>query len=239
MPIEDKNPKAWKNVQEVFTDINYVYQPLPWGEFVGTVSEKDGIIRHCTVSSSIKYLRDVWANDPQGAVATHFAIEKDGTIYQYIPEENWAFHTGMGQAYDMKKFGIEQSNEAYLKRINGQFFWMAGNQWKPYTGKVFTSNLPFQGFNYWAAYTTEQVDAQAKLIAYLCYKHGIELKFWNEYDYLGSGAPKTGVLNHSNISTQRADPGPAYPYETETKLIKQYFESLCRRFGFPVYAKKP
>lgn len=229
----------WRTVKDAFPELPYIWAPLPPKEFVDTETHKDGIIRHCTVSSSVKYLRDIWAGDKQGAVATHYAVEKDGTVYQFFAEEDAAFHTGLGLAYDQNKFGIEICNEAFLRRVDGQFLWQAGSTWKLYNGKVFTSPKMFQGYNYWAGYTPEQVDSTAKLIAYLCYKHGIKLEFCNVWEYLGSKAPKTGILNHSNISTQRADPGPAYPYEQETKLAKGYFEMLCRKHGFPIIAKKP
>lgn len=235
----EKTVRPFKTIQEAFPELKYVYQPLNPGEYLveDEPSLKNRFIRHCMQGSTAKYLGN-WYNMQPGAIATHFGTDKDGTLYQFYPEDYWGFHTGMGAAYDTKAFGNEQANEAFLKLAGGKYYWMAGTQWKEYTGTVFTSATPFMGYTHWAAYTPEQVDTQAKLIAYLCYNHGIPLQFENRIEYLGSGAPLTGILNHSNISTQRSDPGPAYPYAKEEELVKKYFFQLCKKHGYPIYEKK-
>ncbi len=229
-----------KSFHEAFPEVPYVYEQLHPGEFLkeNEPSLKERFIRHCMQGSMAKYLGNHYNTQP-GAIATHYGTEKNGTLYQYYDEDYWGFHTGMGALYDVKAFGNEQANEAWLKLVNGRYYWMAGNQWKEYTGPVFTATEPFQGHIHWAAYTPEQIDTGAKLIAYLCYNHGIPLEFENRIDYLGSHAPLTGILNHSNISTQRSDPGPAYPYKQENELVEKYFYQLCNKHGFPIYAKKP
>ena len=229
--------RLFKNFHEAFPEVPFIFKPLKPKEFIDSHTRKLRGIRHAAQASTVKYL-DNWYNTQPGAIATHYGIDKDGTLYQYFDEEDWGFHTGMGGDYDDNAVGWEHANEMYLKEAGGKFFWQAGGLWKEYFGEVFYSEERFQGYICWAAYTPEQVDTSAKLIAYLCYNHGIPLVFENRWEYLGSSAPLEGILNHSNISTQRSDVGPAYPYAEEEKLAREYFLILCRKYGFPINAEK-
>lgn len=235
--------RLFKNVKEAFPEVALVWQPLPDDEYVKAKTVKLGgrLMLHCTQGSTVRYLGGkggIWDTDKLGPIATMFSIEKDGTIYQYFDEDFWAYASGCGAEYDKKSIHVEMGNRAFIKNVNGKYFWMAGAKWVPYEGTPVRSTAPFQGYTYWDPYPEEQVAAMAKLAAYLIYNHGIPLEFHNDIRYIGPNQKQKGVLSHSNVSLQRCDPGPAFPYGTFEELTRKHFLELCNKHGYPVHAKK-
>lgn len=47
-----------------------------------------------------------WFNNPRSLVSSHYLIEKDGTIYQCVPDEEKAWHAGRSEL-----FGVPDVNE--------------------------------------------------------------------------------------------------------------------------------
>lgn len=230
--------RKFKRITECYTDLKYVFDPLPAGEYIVQKTSKQGgnFVLHCTQSSSVKYLRQVWQNDRQGAIATMFAADKDGTLYQFFEEDYWAYASAMGAGYDKQAIQCEMANKAFLKYTGGRYYWMAGGKWVIYDdGMPFKSAQPWQGYQFWDPYPPEQVETVAKLTAYILYNHGIPLEFHADYRYERAVAQKKGVVQHSNLSLQRCDPGPAFPFAEYEKKARAYFLELCNKHGFPVY----
>ncbi|MBK6680455.1 MAG: N-acetylmuramoyl-L-alanine amidase [Ignavibacteriales bacterium] len=91
---------------------------LKEGEFLREVFPKMQIVLHGTASSSGKYIGDWW-NLQKGAIATAFAVEKNGELIELFPACYWAYHTGNGSAFDARNIGIEIVNEGYLRENRG------------------------------------------------------------------------------------------------------------------------
>ena len=236
--------RLFRKITEAFPEVKHIKHYLPDNEYCKQVVTGgfDRFMNHCTGGSSLKYLGGtggIWDSDQQGPVATMFGIEKDGTLYQYFDEDYWAYASGCGAAFDRKTIHCEMSNRAFVRKIDGQYYWQAGAKWVPYNDTPIHFAKGFKGYNYFDPYTPQQVETMAKLIAYCCYNHGIPLEFDHEINYKGCDPNQKGILNHSRVSNQRADPGPAFPYKTCEILAREHFLNLCKKHGYPVYGEKP
>lgn len=235
--------RIFKNIKEAFPEIPYKPHYLPDNEYVKKPTSKMGgrFILHCTNGSSMRYLGGVggiWDRDNNGPVATMFGVEKNGLLYQYFDEDYWAYGTGCGAAYDSATIQVEIGNRAAIRLINGKYWWNPNGTWAPYEGVPYKAAKPFNGYTFWDPYPEAQVDTVAKLTAYACYNHGIPLQLERRIDYHGPNMNQKGILTHSFLSNVRSDPGPAFPYEKYWEMVQKYFEILCRKHGFPVYAKR-
>lgn len=214
-----------KTITEIFPELKVSRQYLNPGEYVDKLSPKTSLTQHCSQSERGDTLDDWWNRQP-GKIATSWGVGKDGTLYFYFPDEKWAYHTGMGADFDDNTIGIEIINEAFLVERGGKFFWQAGSTWREYKGKVYDHKVLYNGYRFWASYTEEQLVAYAKLAAYLLRKHNIPCQMVMKLDYDPKVAYFRGIINHQNISNQRSDPGPAFPYQRVFEMIQKFYNQI-------------
>lgn len=221
MPVKLTNIKT---LTEVFPELKISRQYLNPGEYVDSETEKDSLAQHASQSERGDTLDDWWNQQP-GRIAASWGVGKEGTLYFYFPDEKWAYHTGLGN-YDSNIIGVEIINEAFLVERGGKFFWQAGTTWREYKGKVYDHKVLYNGYRFWASYTEEQLVAYAKLAAYLLRKHNIPCQMVMKLDYDPKVATFKGIINHQNISNQRSDPGPAFPYQRVFDMIQKYYNQI-------------
>lgn len=120
----------------------------------------------------------------QGKVSSHYLLDKDGSIYQLVPDDKTAWHAGdsqflgYGQLND-NSLGIELVNEGVAA------------QYREYKG--------YPSYHHFVDYETAQIDALATLLHHLIDTYHV---------------PPSHLLSHSDIAPQRKlDVGAKFPWE--------------------------
>lgn len=164
----------------------------------------DTLVYHYTASVNEKATdRTFMSREGRARVSAHFNILKNGTIVQYVDLDKAAWHAGGGSLPDgsgnmnYRSIGIEIENWGLLTRTKGAYYhW---NKTSKYNG---TPYIDDQGY-VWDRYTREQIEALVNL--------GRELHEKYTFDHF---------VGHQDLNVGKIDPGPAFPGEEVTKLIK-------------------
>jgi N-acetyl-anhydromuramyl-L-alanine amidase AmpD len=147
----------------------------------------------------------------------------------------WAYHLGLGASrnfLDKQSIGIELCNEGSMtKEDDGNFYWYSGEQAIKYNrpnDKPLHEKNGWRGYEWFAPYSKEQIEASEWLVKYLCNKYGIKMDMIADCEYhpeiLGGGFE--GIYNHANVrdypsSRPKWDLSPAFPFKDfSKKLIK-------------------
>ncbi|MBQ8401777.1 MAG: N-acetylmuramoyl-L-alanine amidase, partial [Clostridia bacterium] len=125
-------------------------------------------------------------------VSTHYLIQRDGTVYCYVPEERVAWHAGVGEwladpkytntmneyaiGIELAAIGSEEDMEKYLP-----------------DGEYDTLDPALVGF------TEEQYSTLEELVADLCGRYGIP-------------QDRTHVIGHDAYSPEKHDPGTLFDW---------------------------
>jgi len=176
---------------------------------------------------------------PGDHVSVPFVISRSGKIVQLFGSVHWSYHLGkraIGGNKTMSKssIGIEISNIGPLVLVgdklmttyktNGKFsdeYCRLGER-----DAYIKLEKKYRGYEYYASFTKEQIEITAKLVKFLAQKYDIPLNFIatpNRYETLKTGAEATGyrgILSHVNVRTDKADIGPAFPWDKFIQLVK-------------------
>ena len=202
---------------------------LPQAQYVAQSVQKSGIVLHHTVSSSVDSVYNWWLDkgkDKPVRVGTAYVIGKSGRIYQFFPDDNWAWHLGKNVSNDTeaRTIGIEIVSEGGLIPVGGQlkkFF-------NPKTGRGFDVTEPhvdlgkvWRGFRYFDAYSREQVLSTICLVDYLCDKYDIpRVMYENLWDYNPEIKDLKGIMTHAQIRPDKTDVHPHFPVLDLAKWTK-------------------
>lgn len=173
-----------------------------------------------------------WWKSTSGHVSTAFSIDHKGNIYQHFDPIMWAYHLGIGGSkkhLDKQSIGIELVNEGQMVKEDNKYYWMSGDVKIPYNRPQYEPvhvNKKWRGYNYFAPYPTEQVDATLWLVNYLCDKYNIKKNLIDDHDYheeIISGAYE-GIYNHANVRPYPAnknkwDLSPAFDLKNFKKRL--------------------
>jgi N-acetyl-anhydromuramyl-L-alanine amidase AmpD len=189
------------------------------------------IVIHYTASGSGQGVLS-WFKNPSARVSAHYVLDRDGTIYQVVKDEDTAWHAGLAarsglsdeenakrrdrdaQLYPNRRgIGIEIVNWGLLRRDGDNYFtWF--NDWStPYNGEVIAARE-----RYWATYTEQQYNKLISLVSFLCKKYEVPAQFPAH----GPGAYHaeisdlkdfSGLLGHEAIDNTKTDPGGAFDWE--------------------------
>lgn len=198
----------------------------------------DWVVIHYTASGSGSGVLS-WFKNPTARVSAHYVLDRDGTIYQVVKDEDTAWHAGLAARSGLsdeenekrqdrnsklypnyRSIGIEVVNWGLLRKDGDKYFNWYKNWTTPYEGDVVTAkNL------YWAAYTEQQYDKLIKLVSFLCKKYEIPAEFpkngggvyHSEADDLLSFR---GLLGHEAIDNTKTDPGGAFDWERLQRGLK-------------------
>jgi N-acetylmuramoyl-L-alanine amidase len=136
------------------------------------------------------------------SVSAHLLVDSNGEVTQFVPFNRRAWHAGKSEWGEYKdlnshSIGIEVVNYGYLlKTAAGTFQTAEGKQTIPAAQVVEARHrLPRLSYNYWHAYTPEQIDTCEALAELLASEYTLQ-----------------DVLGHDDIApTRKSDPGPSFP----------------------------
>jgi len=205
----------------------HLLPPSDWGQ---QKTEKKSICIHHTVSGP-GIEGDIATWKKPGRIATHFIIERDGTIVKTVPVNNWAHHLGITSDF-FKEKGLPSINT----RLNMQTIGIELDSWGPvkpskegyftnrYGAKIPKENVvhypdKFRGYSFYEKYTDEQLKSLRWLLLNLCSKHRITNSYnedmWDVSIDALKGAP--GIWNHTSYRDDKSDCHP----QKELKTILQ------------------
>lgn len=209
--------KSTKAIEESVSQINLVKQkPLSKGQWISEKVDKKQIVLHHSVSSSSDSIVNGW-NANKDRVGTSYSIDKDGTINQHFPDDEWAYHlyvNAAGNRVDRKykrrdeilnkeSIGIELVSLGGLTYKNGEWY-SVYNKVVPIKD-VYVLEEKYRGFKAFEKYTDEQIVSLKKLILQLSTKYNIPItKFtFNLSNEALSSVP--GLYTHVNYRSDKSD----------------------------------
>lgn len=200
---------------------------LPESQYVKEVTEKDMIVLHHTVGGDSSSSYAYWLGSKE-KVATHFLVDRNGTITKCFDEKYWAYHIyvaspgnritkshkRLGSEYDKRSIGIELCALGQVTLKDGIFYDIYKRAIS--ADKVIKLDKPYKGFQYWEKYTEAQLRAIEYLILTLCEKYPkIKEKAKLQIDYSGISEIsqdalefRKGIVGHANLRTDKYDTAP-------------------------------
>ena len=135
--------------------------------------------------------------------SAHYVVERDGTVYQLVPERYGAYHVN---CYSKRSFCLETCPicedeegrfvEPYVQSIGIEIVnWGPVDENAEFAGPLYEDYQMAFGHRYWEDYTPEQIAAVKALVEDICARWGIPLDAEH-------------VIGHSLIN-RKTDPGPA------------------------------
>ncbi len=163
----------------------------------------EAIIIHYTASSNAVGAAEYLAH-PKKDVSAHLVIGQNGSIYQIVPFNIQAWHAGISRYKDLMNLnnysiGIELDNAGKLTKQNGNYISWFDKLYSP--DEVYIHN-PGPDETYWHKYTVEQLHALVEVCKSLKEEYHIK-----------------NILGHSDITSRKIDPGPAFPMQEIRELV--------------------
>jgi N-acetyl-anhydromuramyl-L-alanine amidase AmpD len=201
------------------------------GYYIQEKTVKNQIVLHHTVSGGTSQdVVDYWINQnikTGNRIATHFIIDKDGTINRLFDLEYWAGHIGdcsksckklglPNQNYSKNSIGIELVNFGALTLKKDKLYNAYGQL---YHGNYISFTNPYRWANYFAAYTDNQIQALSELLPYLCDEFNIP-KTYNHmmFDIDFHALNKVpGIYSHTSYRMDKSD---VYPDSRLIEMLK-------------------
>lgn len=187
--------------------------PLKSDQYYPVKQEKKYIFCHHTAGGSAASSIAHWAADPQH-IATAYIIDRDGTIYETYPPEYWAYHLGvkgLPNTLEKQSIGIEICSYGQLKND------------KTYTGKTIPKEkqvkVDWRGYEYYEAYTPEQIASLKLLLPYLIDRFKIQLQpdRKNFYEYQDPKTLPPGIYSHTTVRKDKVD---IFPQKEIVELVQ-------------------
>lgn len=157
----------------------------------------DTIVLHGTDGANAMSSAHYLARDDT-SVSAHLVIARSGRVIQLLPFQVRAWHAGVSE-YEGRRglndfsVGIELDNAGLLHRRGNSFFSWFNKEYAP--GEVFTTVKDGHAV-YYHRYTRIQIERVTEICALLKSHYLIR---W--------------LLRHSDITTRKTDPGPAFPFD--------------------------
>ena len=127
-----------------------------------------------------------------GDVSIHYLIDREGTIYCYIPEDRVAWHAGPGQWQGIEKY---KNN---LNRYSIGIELMAIGSYADMS--IYMTKEQYDALDpALIGYTDAQYEALAVLVADICQRHEIPLD-------------RDHVIGHEEYASQKNDPGELFDW---------------------------
>jgi N-acetyl-anhydromuramyl-L-alanine amidase AmpD len=193
-------------------------------EYFHGLFHKDLIALHFTAGSTAKSAYYTFA--AKGHVATAYAVDRDGTVYELFNPKYWAYHLGRlpgdPSSHNSKRsIGIEIANVGPLaldRKDPNQL-----NRWPNNYGKKYCALADADSYikatckdkDYYATFTDEQYQSVAGLISYLCEKFNIPAD--TPDDHITADVKNysnfKGILAHQHFRKDKYDMGPAFDWD--------------------------
>jgi len=195
--------------------------PLKLDQYYQGVYTKKHIILHHTAGGSAASSIAGWAANPEH-IATPYVVDRNGDIFECFDPKYWAYSLGVKGLTSLEKatiaieitcYGaltIASKNDVPPPGKNPQY---KKGDLITYTNRVIPIDKavkldkPFRGFEYWEAYTPEQIAALKQLLPYLVDKFKIILQadrknFW---EYQNPATLPMGIFSHTTVRKDKID----------------------------------
>lgn len=189
-------------------------------QYVRSTTEKTGIVLHHTVGGSADSTFRYW-NESKDRVATHFLIDRNGSVYQCFPLNNWAFHIyikspgnkipqkykNLGQEYDKRLIGIELCSFGPVTARNGRFYTIYNKE----IDKSKVVKQSYRGYDYWEDYTDEQIESlkyllQNLLVQYPVIAQSLKTDYSDIFNINQQALDlKPGIYSHTSYRQDKSD----------------------------------
>lgn len=151
--------------------------------FSQTISQYKSLVLHYTAANTPEDTIN-WFKNPASQVSAHLLIARDGRIWQFVPFNKPAYHSG-NYPVNLTSIGIELDNIGYER---DSFTVDPANAIR-LLGKDGVERS-------WEVYPAAQYDALVAVSRLLVKTYGI-----------------LEIVGHDKISDEKLDPGPAFPME--------------------------
>lgn len=164
----------------------------------GSRIQPDLVVLHYTAASSAASTID-WFASPKAEVSAHFLIDRDGTLFQFLPATTKAWHAGKDSKFGGRprcnefSIGIEFVNPGPLTLVGAWAQDSNRRAWR-HDYVMIPHRNPSFGSGPWATFPQDQLAKGIDLVAALCLRYRIK-----------------AVCGHDEVTTRKADPGPAFP----------------------------
>jgi N-acetyl-anhydromuramyl-L-alanine amidase AmpD len=204
---------------------------IPFGEdqYYKATYPKTQIVLHHTVSNGTAYDVAAYWKSQADRVATAFIIDKAGEVYQLFDPRFYAGHVGDVDKEMLKhklpirscskaSIGIELINMGALTRKDDVIYDAYG---KKFLGEYIHYPEKFRGYEYFAKYTQDQIDALGTLLVYLSRTFDIPTDYnddiWNVTKRALSG--EKGIFSHTSFRSDKSDLHPQTEMITMLKSL--------------------
>lgn len=189
---------------------------LPDDQYYQEEHPKKQIYIHHTVGGSAASTFEWWKKDPL-KVGTAYIVERDGNVIEVFDPKYWAHHLGLkhkeNTRLNKESIGIEICSEGGLTMKDGKLFCFDGK--KEFTQEFVKLDEPWRGFQYFDAYSGQQISSIFVLIKILCERFGIPKRVLLLPDRPYASEANfsfNGILGHCNVRADKSDPYPLFPW---------------------------
>jgi len=224
----------WTQLKPLPNDAGNVVD-VPWIKYYKVEHPKKQIVLHHTVSGpGIAGDLATWRNFTNH-IATCVIIDRDGTINRLFSSKYWGFHIGANnRVLDQQSIGIEIDSWGPLIKGDGTLYRFSstrsivtepGKFYNIYGYKVDVPYIhypdKFRGYEYYEAYTFEQIWSVGQLLLLWRNLYGIPLDYkediWEVSQRALSGT--SGVWSHTSYRAPAAKQD-AHPQPELIKMLK-------------------
>jgi N-acetyl-anhydromuramyl-L-alanine amidase AmpD len=196
---------------------------IPASQYFKEETAKKQIVLHHTVSGpGSRGDIGTWLQDA-ARIATPYIVGRNGDRDMLFDPRYWAWHLGCNdhrnKSLNMGSIGIELDSYGPLTHVNGKYY----NAYGGIVNGAYVIKLPspFRGFEYFEAYTVEQVESTVDLLKELSGRFGIPMVYnddmWGYSERAMNGEP--GVWAHVSFREDKSD---AYPDPYLIKKLKSF-----------------
>lgn len=222
--------------------MNLIRHNFPTTQYIQEKTTKRQIVLHHTASGPGVDGDIAWWTKTPERVATHFIIDREGTVHQLFDETFWAYHLGLGQKVftqmkvpykqlDRQSIGIEIDCWGYLvPHTDGKFY---PAKWNGTSNVPNTSCRPveyyyeycrqnkWKGHAYYEKYTTRQLAALKDLLKELTHRHSIPKNYNGDMWAVSARALRgePGIFAHCSYRNDKSDVHPQPELVTLLKML--------------------
>ena len=148
------------------------------------------VVNHRDDPFNMEYVRQTFID---ADVSIHYILDRDGTIYCYVPEDRTAWHAGKGTWLDDEKY----TNKMNMYSIGIEVVGIGSQEdMSIYLSKASYNALPAE----YKGFTEEQYAALKLLVEDICARNGIPLD-------------REHIIGHEEYSPKKNDPGQLFNWD--------------------------
>lgn len=186
-------------------------------QYLAQTQTKDLIVLHHTVGGTARSTFEWWQTGDPKRIATAYIIDRDGTIYEVFDHRHWAAHLGLKglpKDHERRSIGIELASEGGLRMSNGKLYCF--DKISPRTefrDRFFDCGFVWRGYQYFDAYSDEQIASTCQLVNHLCETFGIARRTPAKHtDFDPALYTFRGIIGHHHVRGDKSDLHPGFDW---------------------------